>query len=130
MRRAKYLSYQSFLKLQYLSYQSFLKLHYFGTFLGLVPGGVGEKKIYRFENPLIENVFWRFFWVVSVCIDTIMFVSIPVRNTETNRMFFGFAKQTEKQPKQIEFRFVSVRTGKKNLIVSRTPEKSAALPLL
>ncbi len=28
-------------------------------------------------------------------------------------MFFGFAKQTEKQPKQIEFRFVSVRTEKK-----------------
>ncbi len=25
-------------------------------------------------------------------------------------MFLGFAKQTEKQPKQIEFRFVSVRT--------------------
>jgi hypothetical protein len=28
-------------------------------------------------------------------------------------MFFGFAKQTEKQSKQIEFRFVSVRTEKK-----------------
>jgi hypothetical protein len=28
-------------------------------------------------------------------------------------MFFGFAKQTEKQPKQIEFRFVLVRTEKK-----------------
>ncbi len=28
-------------------------------------------------------------------------------------MFFGFAKQTEKQPEQIEFRFVSVRTEKK-----------------
>jgi hypothetical protein len=28
-------------------------------------------------------------------------------------MFFGFAKQTEKQPKQIEFRFVSVQTEKK-----------------
>ncbi len=28
-------------------------------------------------------------------------------------MFFGFTKQTEKQPKQIEFRFVSVRTKKK-----------------
>jgi hypothetical protein len=34
--------------------------------------------------------------------------------TETNRkFFFGFAKQTENQPKQIEFRFVSVRTEKK-----------------
>jgi hypothetical protein len=28
-------------------------------------------------------------------------------------MFFGFAKQTEKQPKQIGFRFVSVRTENK-----------------
>jgi hypothetical protein len=32
---------------------------------------------------------------------------------QTEKMFFGFAKQTEKQPKQIEFRFVSVRTEKK-----------------
>ncbi len=43
---------------------------------------------------------------------------ILVRNTETNqnklkKMFFGFAKQTKKQPKQIEFWFVSVRTEKK-----------------
>ncbi len=28
-------------------------------------------------------------------------------------MFFGFAKQTEKQPKKIEFRFVLVGTEKK-----------------
>jgi hypothetical protein len=27
-------------------------------------------------------------------------------------MFFGFTKQTEKQPKQIEFRFVLVQTEK------------------
>ncbi len=54
-----------------------------------------------------------------VCFEKILFVSvvsIPVRNNETNRnkpkkMFLGFAKQTDKQPKQIEF--VSVRTGKK-----------------
>jgi hypothetical protein len=83
-----------------------------------------EKKKNCFEDPLIENVFWRFFalfWSVKVCFDKLLFVSvvsIPVRNTETNRnnpkkMFFGFAKQTEKQPKQIEFQFVSVRTEKK-----------------
>ncbi len=80
-----------------------------------------EKKINGFEDPLIENVFWRFFWFVSVCFEKILFVLvvlIPVRNTETNwnkpkKMFFGFAKQTEKQPKQIEFRFVSVRTENK-----------------
>ncbi len=29
-------------------------------------------------------------------------------------MFIGFVKQTEKQPKQIEFRFVSVWTEKNN----------------
>jgi hypothetical protein len=32
---------------------------------------------------------------------------------QTEENVFGFAKQTEKQPKQIEFRFVSVRTEKK-----------------
>ncbi len=32
-------------------------------------------------------------------------------------------KQTKKQPKQIEFRFVSVRTGKNTLTVSRTPNR-------
>jgi hypothetical protein len=80
-----------------------------------------RKKINCFEDPLIENVFRRFFWFVSVCFDKVLFVSvvsIQVRNTESNRnkpkkMYFGFAKQTEKQPKQIEFRFVSVRTEKK-----------------
>ncbi len=41
-------------------------------------------------------------------------------------MFFGFAKQTEKQPKQIEFRFVSDRTEKKNLIVSKTSYSGTA----
>lgn len=48
-------------------------------------------------------------------------VSIKFRNTETNRkkMFFGFAKQTEKQPKQIEFGFVLVPT---DFLVSMTTE--------
>jgi hypothetical protein len=84
----------------------------FGLFRFFKP----RNKINGFEDPLIENVFWRFFWFVSVCFEKILFVSvvsIPVRNTETNRkkcflvsrnkpkkMFFGFAKQTEKQPKQ------------------------------
>jgi hypothetical protein len=36
----------------------------------------------------------------------VLFVYIPVRNTETNqKMLFSFAKQTEKQLKQIEFWF-------------------------
>jgi hypothetical protein len=55
------------------------------------------------------------FRFVSVCFETCMFVSvvsIHVRNTEINRKkyFFGFVKQTETQPKQIEFRFFSVQT--------------------
>ncbi len=74
-------------------------------------GSNREKKINYFEDPLIENVFW----FVSLCFDKVLFVlivSILVRNTKTNwkKMFFGFAKQTEKQPKQIEFWFVLVRT--------------------
>jgi hypothetical protein len=80
-----------------------------------------RKKINCFEDPLIENVFWRFFRFVSFCFDKVLFVwvvSIQVRNAESNRIkpkkiFFGFTKQTEKQPKQIEFRFVSVRTEQK-----------------
>jgi hypothetical protein len=57
----------------------------------------------------------RFLEIFSVCFDKILFVSvvsIPVRN-KPKKIFFDFAKQTEKQPKQIEFRFVSVRTEKK-----------------
>jgi hypothetical protein len=71
----------------------------------------------------------RFLEIVSVCLEKLLFVSvvlIPVRNTETNQnFFFDFAKQTEKQPKQIEFRFVLVRTEKK-VIVSRTPYSPAS----
>ncbi len=71
-----------------------------------------EKKINGFEDPLIEKVFLEIF---SVCFDKILFVSvvsIPVRNTETNEKNF-FAKLTKKQPKQIEFQFVSVQTETK-----------------
>jgi hypothetical protein len=57
---------------------------------------------------------------ISACFETFMFVSvvsIGIRNTETNRnkpkkIVFSFAKQTEKEPKQTEFRFVSVPTEK------------------
>jgi hypothetical protein len=61
-------------------------------------------KTYGFEDPLIENVFWIF----SVCFDT-----GPKHRNKPKKMFFGFAKQTEKQPKHIEFRFVSDRTENK-----------------
>jgi hypothetical protein len=59
-------------------------------------------------------------------------VSKRIRNTETNRnkpkkIVISFAKQTENQPKQIEFRFVSVRTEKKivcfeDTLVATLPE--------
>jgi hypothetical protein len=70
-----------------------------------------------------------YFVGLSVCFETDLFVLVVskwVRNIETNRnkpkkFIIGFAKQTENEPKQIEFRFVSVRNEKKNLFVSRTP---------
>jgi hypothetical protein len=40
---------------------------------------------------------------------------------QTEKIVIGFAKQTENEPKQIDFRFVSVRTEKYFLFVSRTP---------
>jgi hypothetical protein len=74
-----------------------------------------RKKIYGFEDPLIENIFWRFFRFVSR--KFFLFRLFRYRSETPKRtgkkMFFGFTKQTEKQPKQIEFRFVSVRTEKK-----------------
>ncbi len=84
-----------------------------------------EKKIYGFEDPLIENVFGDFFGLFrrnSVCLgcfDT----GLKHRNNpkQTENMFFGFVKQTEKQPKQIDFRFVSVWTKKKVLLFRGHP---------
>ncbi len=82
-----------------------------------------EKKINVFKDPLMENV-WDFFSVCfgllrenSVCFGC--FDTGPKQWNKSKKKFFGFAKQTEKQPKQIEIRFVSVWTEKK-LIVSRT----------
>jgi hypothetical protein len=46
------------------------------------------------------------------------FITKRFRNTETNReiIFLGFTEKTETEPKQIEFRFVSVRTETKNCL--------------
>jgi hypothetical protein len=44
---------------------------------------------------------------------------------QTKNFYFYFAIQTEKQPKQIEFRVVSVGTDKK-VIASRTPYSPAS----
>jgi hypothetical protein len=81
------------------------------------------------EAYLFQYFYFIFlFSLFSVCFETDMFVSVvskQARNTETNRnkpkkYIFGFAKQTEKQPKQIEFRFLSVRTEKKICLIEDT----------
>jgi hypothetical protein len=46
--------------------------------------------------------------ISSVCFGG--FDTGPKHRNKAKKKFFGFAKQTEKQPKQIEFRFVLVRT--------------------
>jgi hypothetical protein len=67
-------------------------------------------KISTFSIPhTISSVYFG-------CFDT-----VPKHRNKPKKNFWAFAKtQTEKQPKQIEFRFVLVRTEKKNLTVSRT----------
>jgi hypothetical protein len=66
--------------------------------------------------------YFLFYWFVSKRFFIVSVASIQVRNTGTNRktkrnkpkksekMFFNFTKQTEKQPKQIKFPFVFVPT--------------------
>ncbi len=82
-------------------------------------GSNQEKKINCFEDLLIENVFWRFVRFVSTKFSLFRLFQYWFETpNKPKKMFFGFAKQTKKQPKQIEFRFVSVRT-KKNLSLFR-----------
>jgi hypothetical protein len=88
-------------------------------------GSNREKKDNGFEDPLIENAFWRFFRFVSVCFENILFVSVVlilVPNTKTNRKNVFWFRETNR--KTTETDWVSVCFGwnrKKNLIVSRTP---------
>ncbi len=57
----------------------------------------------------------------SVCFGC--FDTSPKHRNKQEKKFGGFVKkQTEKQLKQIEFRFVSVRTEKKKITISRTPQ--------
>ncbi len=59
--------------------------------------------------------------ISSVCFGS--FDTAPKHRNKPKNFFLGFAKkQTEKQPKHIEFWFVSVRTEKKKLTVLRTPK--------
>jgi hypothetical protein len=69
------------------------------------------------QNSLIESIFWYFsenlglfglFRNSSVCF--ICFDIGTKHRNKPNFFVFGFMKQTETQPKQILFRFVSVRT--------------------
>jgi hypothetical protein len=81
----------------------------------------GSNRKYIFVCFVENLVFMLLLCFFSVCFKTSLYVSVVlvvskrVKNTETNRnwpkkTFFSFAKQTENQPKQILFRFVSVRT--------------------
>jgi hypothetical protein len=77
-----------------------------------------EKKNELFLGPPKREGFLEIF---SVCFDKVLFVSvvsIVVQNKpkQIEKMIFGFAKQTEKQLKQIESRFVAVRTEKKLIV--------------
>ncbi len=56
----------------------------------------------------IFSVCFGLFQEYAVCFGC--FDTGPKHRNKLKKMFFGFAKQTEKQPKQIEFRFVSVGT--------------------
>jgi hypothetical protein len=58
--------------------------------------------------------FFRFFGLFrnrSVCFGC--FETGPKHRNKPKKIVIGFAKQPENEPKQIEFRFVSVRTEKK-----------------
>jgi hypothetical protein len=70
-----------------------------------------QKKINCFEDTLIEICFLEIFLVCFGLFRLFRYRSETPKQTEKN--WFGFAKQTKKQPKQNEFRFVSVRTEKK-----------------
>ncbi len=74
-----------------------------------------EKKNLRFRGPPNRERFLEIFFGCfslfrenSVCFGC--FDTGPKHRNKPKKMCIGFAKQTEKQPKQIEFRFVSVRT--------------------
>jgi hypothetical protein len=74
-----------------------------------------EKKNLRFRGPPNRE---RFLEIFSVCFSLFRensacfgcFDTGPKHRNKPKKKFFGFVKQTEEQPKQIEFRFVSVLT--------------------
>ncbi len=59
-----------------------------------------RKKINCFENPLIENISWRFFRCLFRFVSTkfrlfLLFDTDPKHRNKPKKMLFGFAKQTE-----------------------------------
>ncbi len=85
-----------------------------------------QPKMFDRDNIL---VFFRKFRVFSVCFglirnSSVCFRCFDIGSKHRNKpkiLVFGFTKQTETQPKQILFRFVSVRTENIYFFVSRTP---------
>jgi hypothetical protein len=68
-----------------------------------------------FAVQYTRYVFFRFFLYFfglfrNRCVCFGCFETDPKHRNKPKKCFISFAKQTEKQPKQIEFRFVSVRT--------------------
>jgi hypothetical protein len=76
-----------------------------------------RKNFYGFEDPLIENVFWRFFCFFSrkFCLFRLFrYRSEIPKQTETNRKnVFGFAKQTEKNRNRLSFGLFQFEPKKK-----------------
>jgi hypothetical protein len=73
------------------------------------------------EKSFVFLVFFRFFGLFQNRSDCFgCFKTVPKHRNKPKKIVFGFAKQTENQPKQTEFWFVSVRTDI-FYFVSRTP---------
>jgi hypothetical protein len=78
-------------------------------FLKMICLGKQAGTIYR-TNHLFYFVYFGLFLNRSVCFGCLDID--PKHRNKPKKYFIGFAKQTEKQPKQVEFRFVSVRNEK------------------
>jgi hypothetical protein len=66
--------------------------------------------------------FFGLFRNRSVCFGC--FETGPKHRNKPKKIVIGFAKQTENEPKQIEFRFVSVRTEKKICLLRGHPTQN------
>jgi hypothetical protein len=76
-----------------------------------------KQKTNRNSSKFVKiSTFLILYTISSVCFGCLDTGPKPQNKTkQTEKKVFGFAKkQTEKQLKQIEFRFVLVQTGKKN----------------